>query len=454
MPSFILRDLNPEFWSQVQAKATREGITIKALILRLLSQWLAAAVVLLLTVSCGYHAPNAPTPSAPIDETVPYTLSLGATVGFGPDAGHATVNAKVQNVKGAPMAGVSVAFLTDVGEFSATPVSTGPDGLATTTITASSTAAIVATAGTLTTKTLVTSQPVPPPPTQPAPPILPPPPPPPPGPGPLTVTLATNGAVTVGTQTLFTANVAGGSAVRSVAWTFGDNTTFFGASTTTGHTYAAVGSYPAGVIVTDTGGRSATANATATVTAVPPPPAPSYAVTLTVSPSPVVSGTSATLTASVTPQNGAGAATTYAWDCGDGVIVTSATATQICPYTAIGTVTARVTVTGGTASGSASTQVTVTAQPTPVVTVSCAQPTPPALAVHCVVSATLNGFPVGSSGITNVNWDLGDSFTTTTVNNVVDHTYLGPATYSVIASNITVTGTTQKGSGSTSIAAR
>lgn len=53
MPSFILRNLDPDFWSQVQAKATREGVTVKALILRLLTQWLGAAVVASVTVACG-----------------------------------------------------------------------------------------------------------------------------------------------------------------------------------------------------------------------------------------------------------------------------------------------------------------------------------------------------------------------------------------------------------------
>lgn len=39
-PSFILRDLDPEFWQKVKAKADAEGVTVKELILRLLTQWL------------------------------------------------------------------------------------------------------------------------------------------------------------------------------------------------------------------------------------------------------------------------------------------------------------------------------------------------------------------------------------------------------------------------------
>src|SRR4026207_1421752 len=63
MPSFILRQLDPEFWAKVQAKAAAEGTTVKAVILRLLAAWLAAVIVLSIT-ACGYHNPTAPTPPA------------------------------------------------------------------------------------------------------------------------------------------------------------------------------------------------------------------------------------------------------------------------------------------------------------------------------------------------------------------------------------------------------
>jgi hypothetical protein len=60
MPSFILRNLDPEFWSRVQAKAAREGVTVKALILRLLTQWLAASLVVV--VGGCTTGPTTPTP--------------------------------------------------------------------------------------------------------------------------------------------------------------------------------------------------------------------------------------------------------------------------------------------------------------------------------------------------------------------------------------------------------
>lgn len=40
MPSFILRNLDPDFWAKVQAKATAQGVRIKDVILRLLADWL------------------------------------------------------------------------------------------------------------------------------------------------------------------------------------------------------------------------------------------------------------------------------------------------------------------------------------------------------------------------------------------------------------------------------
>jgi hypothetical protein len=65
MPSFILRDLDPDFWSRVQAKAAREGVTVKSLILRLLTQWLGAAIVALVAISCVARAAHAPGSAAP-----------------------------------------------------------------------------------------------------------------------------------------------------------------------------------------------------------------------------------------------------------------------------------------------------------------------------------------------------------------------------------------------------
>ena len=60
MPSFILRQLDPEFWAKVQAKAAAEDTTVKAVILRLLAAWLAAGVVLMVAACGGKGSPLAP----------------------------------------------------------------------------------------------------------------------------------------------------------------------------------------------------------------------------------------------------------------------------------------------------------------------------------------------------------------------------------------------------------
>jgi len=43
MPSYILRQIDPDLWRQVKAKAALEGVSIKALIEQLLRAWLAPA---------------------------------------------------------------------------------------------------------------------------------------------------------------------------------------------------------------------------------------------------------------------------------------------------------------------------------------------------------------------------------------------------------------------------
>lgn len=41
MPSYILRAIDPELWKQVKSKAALEGVSVKALIEKLLRAWLA-----------------------------------------------------------------------------------------------------------------------------------------------------------------------------------------------------------------------------------------------------------------------------------------------------------------------------------------------------------------------------------------------------------------------------
>jgi hypothetical protein len=196
---------------------------------------------------------------------LPYTLSLGAVGGTGADAGQASVSARVQNIKGNPLAGVMVTFTTDAGTLSSASVLTGSGGIASTTVTAATSAGITATAGTLTSRTTVASQPVSPPPPTPAPPV------PPTSPGALGLSINASTAA-VGSTTVFNANTSGSSGASNITWNFGDGATMTGNSPTTGHLYAAIGSYPVTATLRDDTGRSASAGTTATVTAAPPPP--------------------------------------------------------------------------------------------------------------------------------------------------------------------------------------
>lgn len=64
MPSFILRNIDPDFWRRVQSKARLEGVSIKELILRLLTTWLAT-IVLFGLVGCSSDSRTNPTSRRP-----------------------------------------------------------------------------------------------------------------------------------------------------------------------------------------------------------------------------------------------------------------------------------------------------------------------------------------------------------------------------------------------------
>jgi PKD repeat protein len=320
----------------------------------------SAALVLVFGAAsaCSYHAPTLPD-AVPFNEATPTTLTLNATAGTGPSGGTASIVARVQNGRGSNLGGFRVQFTTDAGSLSTPSVETLADGTASLMLTAATTATVIATAGTLTTRALVQSNPnvpiVSPGPDGPEPPR-----PGPPAPSPLTVTLLVTPGDT-GTATTFGLNSPG---ISRAVWTFGDGASATTTAPSASHVYTAAGSYTASVTITDTIGRTASNSATFAIADTPPPPpppAPSYSVTLTVIPSSVLVAVSTTLTATVIPQNGAPAPTTYAWTFGDGTTTTTATSTTTHAYATPRTFTASVTATGGTVSGSASTPVTVTA---------------------------------------------------------------------------------------------
>src|SRR4051812_47456907 len=118
----------------------------------------AGLICAVLLTSCheGSHL-NQPSP-LPIPTSIPYFLTAGASVGLGADAGHATISGKVQNIEGAPMAGVPVTFETDQGTIDPPTATTLADGTARALLTASGTATVVVSTRTLSQKLLVAAQ--------------------------------------------------------------------------------------------------------------------------------------------------------------------------------------------------------------------------------------------------------------------------------------------------------
>ena len=312
----------------------------------------AAFVAAALCSACAYHNPIEPLTRSN-DSTTPFAMTVGTLAGS--QAGTVSVTARVQNVNGAPVSGVVVAFSATTGAVAPTAVVTGASGTATTTFTASgdSASTVRATVNGLTAESVVSA------PTASA-----------PAPGGQTPSALLNVSAsgTTGAAVTFTVS----SSVTGVTWnwSFGDGATAQTSTFTTTHAYGRAGVYTPSV----SSSATTTGSGTVTINDPTPPPvlAPAYAVTLAASPSSVVAGGFANLTATVTAINGAPAPTGFAWDCdADGTPdFTTTTHTQACSYSTVGTTTSKVTVTGGTVTGTASTSVTVTAPVLPALLVN------------------------------------------------------------------------------------
>ncbi|WP_194762622.1 PKD domain-containing protein [Microbacterium sp. UFMG61] len=140
--------------------------------------------------------------------------------------------------------------------------------------------------------------------------------------------------------------------IQSYAWTFGDNSNATGVTAT--HTYAAAGTYPVTLTVTDDRGGVSTKKIDVTVA-----PAPNQAPVAAFTPT--VTGLSVAVdgAASSDPD---GTIQSHAWTFGDGGTATGATASHT--YLAAGTFDVTLTVTDNSGTTTAVTkQVTVTAPP-------------------------------------------------------------------------------------------
>ncbi|HJS93253.1 MAG TPA: PKD domain-containing protein [Solirubrobacteraceae bacterium] len=206
-----------------------------------------------------------------------------------------------------------------------------------------------------------------------------------------------------------------GAAITSYAWSFGDGATGTGA--TPSHVYVSAGSYQVKLTVTDGAGVSSTT--TQTVTVLDQPPIAVFGS----SPAVPVPGQPISFdgTGSSDPD---GTIVSYAWDFGDGVMGTGASATHA--YAGPGTYTVRLTVTDRAGQKTTvSRPVTVYAQPWATFSYS---PLLPVEGAASTFSAAASGADP-STMISAYAWNFGDG--TTATGPTVAHTYASDGTYTV-----------------------
>ena len=142
MPSFILGNLDPACWSRVQARSAPEGTTVKAVILRVLSSWLAM-LTLLATINCGYDVPPPPVLVFPPRAGIPTRIDLNATPGLGTDRCLGRISARIFDAYAAGLPNQTVTFPVPGGTLANVEAITDQQGYALTTMTAPAGSVIV-----------------------------------------------------------------------------------------------------------------------------------------------------------------------------------------------------------------------------------------------------------------------------------------------------------------------
>jgi len=205
---------------------------------------LTVAACLSVSGCLAYQNPTQPA-YVPPSTTAPASLTVGA---FPTSAGNqSTVSARVQNVNGAPLAGIAVTFASDAGSLSADVGVTGSSGVASTMWTGTGSANLDASTGTLHARTIVVSVPV----TGPQTPQL------------QLAFLNVSPSATTGVPLTF--NVSAGVTGVTWQWSFGDGSTDATTAFSTSHRYTKAGVYTANV------SSSSTVAASATITVTDPP---------------------------------------------------------------------------------------------------------------------------------------------------------------------------------------
>ena len=228
------------------------------------------------------------------------------------------------------------------------------------------------------------------------------------------------GSPTSGTSPLTVAfsNTSTGS-ITGYSWTFGDGGTSTAASPS--YVYSAAGTYTVSLTVTGPGGSNTqTRTSYVTVTAPPVAPVAQFTGSPTSGNSPLTVAFSNTSTGSITG---------YSWTFGDGGTSTAASPSHI--YSAAGTYTVILTVTGpgGSNTQTRTNYVTVTAPPVAPVAQFTGSPTSGTSPLTVAFSNTSTG------SITGYSWTFGDGGTSTAAS--PSHIYSAAGTYTV---SLTVTG--------------
>jgi hypothetical protein len=146
MASFILRQIDPDLWARVTAKAAAEGLTVKQLVLKALTQYVALLTLLVLTTACGAANPTQATPIAD-PAAVPTSISLTSVSGVGSGTGQVYISALVKDASGKGVGAAIVTFTTTAGTFLATPITSDAGGLAQASLTTPGNATITAKTG-------------------------------------------------------------------------------------------------------------------------------------------------------------------------------------------------------------------------------------------------------------------------------------------------------------------
>ena len=202
--------------------------------------------------------------------------------------------------------------------------------------------------------------------------------------------------------------------ITNWAWDFGDTTS--GSGATTSHSYAAGGTYPVTLTVTDSDGTTSFVTRDVTVADPPPNVLPTAAFTHT------EAGLKTDLTAA-TSTDSDGSIVSYAWDFGDTTSApASASAIASHTYAANGTYPVTVTVTDNV--GGTDTE-------THDVTVTNAAPSASFTSSVTGLTADVTSTSTDSDGtIAGVSWDFGDSTPLVTTASA-SHAYAAPGTYNV-----------------------